>query len=70
MLLLPTQMENNMEISRKLTVIKGLVSQRIVGRYQLCTPLRMALSLLALTAEKDAQELYSERKLWSNTFLC
>lgn len=70
MLLFPTQMESNMEISRKVTVIKGLVSQHIVSRYQLYTPLRMALSLLALTAEKDAQELYSERKLWSNTFLC
>ena len=55
MLLLPTQMENNMEISRKVTVIEGLVSQCIVGRYQLCTPLRMALSLLALTAEKMLQ---------------
>ena len=53
MLLLPTQMENNMEISKKVAVIEGLVSQCIVGRYQLCTPLRMALSLLALTAEKQ-----------------
>ena len=51
-LLLPTQMENNMEVSGKVTVIEGLVSQCIVGRYQLCTPLRMALSLLALAAEK------------------
>jgi len=48
----------NRESPRKGPVIEELVSQRIAGRgHLLCTPLRMALSQLALTAEAGAQEL-------------